>query len=96
VVNPRQVRDFAKATGQLAKTDALDAHAVAHFAEAVRPVPRPLLDAQTEELCVLLARRRQLIAMRTPSRTASSMRRVVCGATSRPYRLAQSARGSPG
>jgi transposase len=65
VVNPRQVRDFAKATGQLAKTDGLDAHAVAHFAEAVRPTPRPVPDAQTEELRALLARRRQLIAMRT-------------------------------
>jgi transposase len=65
VVNPRQVRDFAKATGQLAKTDTLDARAVAHFAEAVRPTPRPLPDAQTEELRALLARRRQLIAMRT-------------------------------
>jgi transposase len=65
VVNPRQVRDFAKATGQLAKTDALDARAVAHFAEAVRPTPRPLPDAQTAELRALLARRRQLIAMRT-------------------------------
>jgi transposase len=65
VVNPRQVRAFAKATGQLAKTDALDARAVAHFAEAVRPTPRPLPDAQTEELRALLARRRQLIAMRT-------------------------------
>ena len=65
VVNPRQVRDFAKATGQLAKTDALDARAVAHFAEAVRPPPRPLPDAQTAELRALLARRRQLIAMRT-------------------------------
>jgi transposase len=65
VVNPRQVRDFAKATGQLANTDALDARTVAHFAEAVRPTPRPLPDAQTEELRALLARRRQLIAMRT-------------------------------
>jgi transposase len=65
VVNPRQVRDCAKATGQLAKTDKLDARAVAHFAEAVRPAPRPLPDAQTEELRALLARRRQLIAMRT-------------------------------
>src|SRR3989454_4431672 len=65
VVNPRQVRDFAKATGQLAKTDALDARAVAHFAEAVRPTPRPLPDAQTEELRALVARRRQRIAMRT-------------------------------
>jgi transposase len=65
VVNPRQGRDFAKATGQLANTDARDARAVAHFAEAVRPVPRPLPDAQTEERRALLARRRQLIARRT-------------------------------
>lgn len=65
VVNPRQTRDFAKATGQLAKTDALDARALAHFAEAVRPTPRPLPTAQEEELRALLARRRQLVAMRT-------------------------------
>jgi transposase len=65
VVNPRQVRDIAKATGQLATTDTLEARAVAHFAEAVRPVPRPLPDAQTEERRALLARWRQLIAMRT-------------------------------
>jgi transposase len=65
VANPRQTRDFAKATGQLAKTDALDARALAHFAEAVRPTPRPLPDAQTEALRALLTRRRQLIAMRT-------------------------------
>jgi transposase len=65
VVNPRQARDFAKATGQLAKTDVLDARALAHFADAVRPAPRPLPDAQTEELRALLARRRQLVAMRT-------------------------------
>jgi transposase len=65
VINPRQARDFAKATGQLAKTDSLDAHALAHFAAAVRPVLRPLPDAQTEELRAILARRRQRIAMRT-------------------------------
>jgi transposase len=65
VVNPRQGRDLAKATGRLATTDVLDAHAVAHFAEAVRPAPRPLPDAQTEELRALLARRRQRIARRT-------------------------------
>lgn len=65
VVNPRQARDFAKATGQLAKTDGLDARALAHFAEAVRPTPRPLPDAQTDDLRALLARRRQLVAMRT-------------------------------
>jgi transposase len=65
VINPRQVRDCANATGQLAKTDALDARAVAHVAEAVRPALRPLPDAQTEALRALLARRRQRIAMRT-------------------------------
>jgi transposase len=54
-----------KATGQVAKADALDARALAHFAEAIRPTPRPVPDAQTEELRALLARRRQLIAMRT-------------------------------
>lgn len=65
VANPRQTRDFAKATGQLAKTDALDARVLAHFAEAVRPTPRPLPMAQAEELRALMARRRQLVAMRT-------------------------------
>jgi len=65
VINPRQARDFAKATGQLAKTDTLDARALAHFADAVRPTPRPLPDAQVEELRALLARRRQLMTMRT-------------------------------
>jgi transposase len=65
VVNPRQARDFAKATGQLAKTETLDARALAPFAEAVRPTPRPLPDAQADELRALLARRRPLVAMRT-------------------------------
>ncbi len=65
VVNPRQVRDFAKATGKLAKTDALDAAVLAQFAEAVRPALRPLPDAATQALGALLARRRQLIEMRT-------------------------------
>jgi transposase len=65
VVNPRQARDFAKATGPLAKTDGLDARALAHFAEAVRPTPRPLPAAQTETVRAFLARRRQLIVMRT-------------------------------
>jgi transposase len=65
VVNPRQIRDFAKATGRLAKTDALDAAVLAHFAEAVRPEPRPLPDAATQALSALLLRRRQLIGMRT-------------------------------
>ena len=63
VVNPRQVRDFAKATGRLAKTDALDAQVLAHFAEAVRPAQRPLPDAQTQELAALTTRRNQVITM---------------------------------
>jgi transposase len=63
--NPRQGRDCAKATGPWATTDALDARAVAHCAEAVRPVPRPLPEAQTAELRALLARRRQCMARRT-------------------------------
>lgn len=65
VVNPRQVRDVARAIGQLAKTDALDARALAHFADVIRPTPRPLPDAQTQELRALLGRRQQLIGMRT-------------------------------
>lgn len=65
VVNPRQVRDFAKATGVLAKTDRLDAAVLARFAEAVKPEPRPLDDEQTVELQALLARRRQILDMLT-------------------------------
>ena len=60
VVNPRQVRDFAKSTGQLAKTDRLDAQALAHFGEAVRPAIRPLRDADIMALGAVLARRRQV------------------------------------
>src|SRR5260221_85121 len=65
VVNPRQVRNFARASGQLAKTDRLDAQVLAHFAAALHPVPRPLPDAQAQELAALVERRRQLVAMRT-------------------------------
>jgi len=63
VVNPRQVRDFARATGQLAKTDRLDAAVLAHFAQAIRPEPRPLPDAASRKLQALVARRRQLQGM---------------------------------
>ena len=63
VVNPRQVRDFARATGKLAKTDALDAAVLAHFAEAVQPPVRPLRDAETQALNSLVARRHQVMAM---------------------------------
>lgn len=63
VVNPRQIRDFARATGRLAKTDALDARVLAHFAEAVRPAARPLPTAQAQALSELVARRRQVVDM---------------------------------
>ena len=63
VVNPRQVRDFARATGTLAKTDALDAGVLAHFADVVRPDVRPLKDAETQVLNSLTARRRQVMTM---------------------------------
>lgn len=63
VVNPRQIRDFARATARLAKTDTLDAAVIAHFAEAVNPPARPLADPQQRLLGELMARRRQLIEM---------------------------------
>lgn len=63
VVNPRPVRDFAKATGQLAKTDRIDADILALFAERVRPEVRALPDADAQELEALLARRRRLLEM---------------------------------
>lgn len=63
VANPRQVRDFARSTGQLAKTDRLDAGILALFAERVRPTPRPLGDAALQLLDALLTRRRQLLEM---------------------------------
>jgi transposase len=65
LVNPRQVRRFAEATGRLAKTDRLDAAVLAHFAEAVDPPVRPLPDADTQALQALVVRRRQWIDMRT-------------------------------
>jgi transposase len=63
VVNPRQIRDFARATGRLAKTGRLDAAAIALFAERVRPEPRPLPDAAAQALAELVARRRQIVEM---------------------------------
>lgn len=68
VVNPRQVRDFAKAVGRLAKTDAIDAAILARFAEVVRPEPRALPDEQGRVLAALIARRRQLVEMLTAER----------------------------
>jgi transposase len=65
VVNPRQVRDFARAMGILAKTDAIDARVLARFGEKTDPVLRPLPDADSTVLTDLLARRRQLVELRT-------------------------------
>ncbi len=73
VVNPRQIRDFARCTGKLAKTDALDAAAIAHFAQALHPEPRPLPDAQAQELGELVARRRQVIEMMVAERNRSRL-----------------------
>ena len=63
VVNPRQARDFAKATGRLAKTDKIDALVLARFAEAIRPVPKAPPEAEALEFQAILARRRQIIGM---------------------------------
>lgn len=68
IMNPRQVRDFAKGAGHLAKTDRIDAHVLAHFGEAMRPVPRALPDEQLQALQALVARRRQLVGMLTAER----------------------------
>jgi transposase len=77
VVNPRQVRDFARSTGRLAKTDALDARLLAQFAEAIRPQSRPLPDAQRQALTALVVRRRQVVEMLTAERNRlSSARRT--------------------
>jgi transposase len=68
VMNPRQSRDFAKATGPWAKTEARDAGVIAHFAEAVRPTPRPLPDATTQPINAWLQRRRQRLEMLVAAR----------------------------
>lgn len=69
VMNPRQVRDFAKAMGTLAKTDALDAQVLARFGAAIQPEVRPMKDDTTQELTALVTRRRQLLAMLTAEKT---------------------------
>src|SRR4051794_32755777 len=63
-INPRQARDFAKASGRLARTDRIDAEALAHFAEAIRPEARPMPSAEVQALDALLSRRQQLLGMR--------------------------------
>ncbi len=75
IVNPREVRDFAKATKKLAKTDTIDARVLAHFASAIKPEPRPLSDEQTQELEAILTRRRQVIKMITAERNRLHMAR---------------------
>ena len=80
VVNPRQIRDFARATGKLAKTDRLDAAVIAHFAEAVRPPARPVATTEAQALGELVARRRQVIEMIIAERNRrrmASQRRVI-------------------
>jgi transposase len=78
VINPRQARDFAKATGRLAKTDRIDAQVLAHYGEAIRPSFRPLPDADTQQWRALVDRRRQLVDMMTAeqSRLNTSPARV--------------------
>ena len=76
VANPRQVRDFARATGQLAKTDTIDAQTLALFAERVRPTPRPLPDEAAQALDAVLTRRRQLLEMLTAERNRLGLARA--------------------
>jgi transposase len=82
VVNPRQIRSFAKALGRLAKTDALDAEVIALFGEAIRPQPRPLPSTEAQALGEMVARRRQLIEMivaETNRRRHLTQRRLIKG-----------------
>lgn len=80
VVNARQIRDFAKSRGILAKTDRIDAHTIAHFGELHRPEPRMLPDERTRQLEALVVRRRQLVDMRA----AEKAREKICNKKIRP------------
>lgn len=73
VINPRQVRDFAKATGKLAKTDRLDAKVIAHFGQVINPEPRPFKDDETQALSAMITRRRQIVDMITAERNRLSI-----------------------
>ena len=75
IVNPREARDFAKATKKLAKTDTIDAGVLAHFAALIKPEPRPLSDEQTQELEAIITRRRQVIEMLTAEKNRLHMAR---------------------
>jgi transposase len=77
IINARQVRQFAQATGRLAKTDAIDADVLAHFGEAIRPEIRPLPDAALRELEALVTRRRQLVDMRAAEQKRKQSASVV-------------------
>lgn len=72
VINPRQIRDFAKATGKLAKTDRLDAKIIAHFGEAIKPEPRTFKDEESQALTALMTRRRQITDMITAEKNRLS------------------------
>jgi transposase len=65
LLNPRHVREFARASGRLAKTDAIDAEVLAHFAQVMKPEPRQMADPETRKLRALVTRRRQLVQMVT-------------------------------
>jgi len=94
VVNPRQVRDFARSTGQLAKTDRLDARLLARFAAVVQPTPRPVPDEATHELMALVDRRRQLLDMLTAERNRLAIaRRTVKPGVQRHIRFLEEAIG---
>lgn len=109
VINPAQIRAFAKAVGQRAKTDPIDAAVIARFAEATRPEPRPLADAATRLLADLIARRRQIVEMIgaesqrekriTLPRLRNSIRRVIAmlrkELSSLDREIDESVRGSP-
>ena len=73
VVNPRETRDFARATKKLAKTDRIDAKVLAHFAAAIRPEPRPMSDEQAQELEAIISRRRQVVEMLTAEKNRLHM-----------------------
>ena len=97
VVNPRQVRDFARATGRLAKTDSLEAAVLAHFADAVRPEVRPLKDAETQVLNSLVARRHQVMTMLVSEKNGWEPRHQRRPSPHRgPHCLAQAGTGRPG
>lgn len=84
VVNPRQARDFARATGRLAKTDRIDAYVLAHFAEAVRPTPRAVPEEEAYVFGAILARRRQIVEMLTAENNRlGTAPRAVRGSVSR-------------